>query len=456
MSVLHTDDPKKGDWKATPGILYNLQDPDLFLDDDGKAYMTWGSSNVFPIRGEELNPAHRFLPEGTSFDLFTLDEARHGWERFGPNHDDPKLSGYMEGAWMTKHDGTYYMQYAAPGTEFGTYGDGVYTAPTPRGPWTYAPNNPISYKPGGFINGAGHGSTVEGPGGQWWHVSTMAVAANYKFERRVGMWPTFWDQDGLMYADTSFGDYPHYAPDDPEKHGAFTGWMLLSYGKPVRASSTEDEFGPERVNDEDVKSFWVAKDNGPGQWLQIDLEQAATIRAFQIDYADYKSNLYGRVPGIYEQYVVESSVDGKHWTVLEDRSRVKRDTPNDYTELAWPVVGRYVRFRNLHVPTPKLAIAEFRVFGNVAGPKPAAVAGVTVDRGSDRRDASVRWDAVPGAQGYNVRWGIAPGKLYESWLVYGKTEVPVRSLNVDQPYYFAVEAFDERGVGERSGVVAAK
>ena len=43
MSVLYTDDPKSGNWKATPGILFDLQDPDLFIDDDGRAYMFWGS-----------------------------------------------------------------------------------------------------------------------------------------------------------------------------------------------------------------------------------------------------------------------------------------------------------------------------------------------------------------------------------------------------------------------------
>ena len=39
MSVLYTDNPKSGNWKATPAIITNLQDPDLFLDDDGSAYI---------------------------------------------------------------------------------------------------------------------------------------------------------------------------------------------------------------------------------------------------------------------------------------------------------------------------------------------------------------------------------------------------------------------------------
>jgi hypothetical protein len=456
MSLLYTDDPQKGDWQAVPAILHGLQDPDFFIDDDGKAFMFWGSSNRLPIRGEELDPQHRFLPKGASVELFNRDEAKHGWERFGENHDDPKLSGFIEGSWLTKHDGTYYMQYAAPGTEWDTYGDGVYTAKSPLGPYAYAPNNPISYKPGGFINGAGHGSTVVGPGGQYWHVSTMAIAVNYKYERRIGMFPTFFDKDGMMYADTSFGDYPHFAPSEPGKKGAFTGWMLISYKKPVTASSHLGDFTPDRVTDEQVKTFWVAQNNGPGQWLEIDLETVGTIRAFQIDYHDYKSDLYGRPKGLYEQYIVESSLDRKRWTILKDRSRDRLDTPNDYIELPRAVEGRYVRFRSLHVPTPNLAISEFRIFGNVAGSRPAPVIDVTAARGGDRRNVLVTWGMQPASQGYNVRWGIAPDKLYSSWMVYGRNSVSIRSLNVDQKYYFTVEAFDVHGVGPQSGIIEAR
>lgn len=41
MSILYTDNPASGNWEAVPAILHNLQDPDLFIDDDGKAYMFW-------------------------------------------------------------------------------------------------------------------------------------------------------------------------------------------------------------------------------------------------------------------------------------------------------------------------------------------------------------------------------------------------------------------------------
>ena len=104
----------------------------------------------------------------------------------------------MDGAWLTKHDGKYYMQYAAPGTEFNVYADGVYVADSPLGPYKYQSHNPVSYKPGGFMNGAGHGSTLVGPGGNYWHFASKSLSATVICERRLCMYPTFFDKEGIM------------------------------------------------------------------------------------------------------------------------------------------------------------------------------------------------------------------------------------------------------------------
>ena len=476
MSVLYTDDPKSGNWEATPAILHDLQDPDLFIDDDGQAYLFWGSSNVFPARGKKLNREDRFLIESETTELFKLDMAKHGWERFGENHADTVLSGYMEGTWLTEHDGKYYMQYAAPGTEFNVYADGVYVADNPLGPYHYQPHNPVSYKPGGFMNGAGHGSTVVGPGGRYWHFASMSLSATVNWERRLCMFPTFFDKDGIMYCDNSFGDYPHFAPAVPGHQGEFAGWMLLSYGKPVKASSyaegsapkaqgfneanrpkTSADFRPENLNDEQCKTYWVAKTNGADEWVEIDLEAPATIYATQVNYADYQSNMYGRLPGLRHRYVIEGSLDGQSWTTIVDRSRNYKDVPNDYVQVDRPTRARFVRYRNIEVPTPHLAISDLRIFGLGEGKKPAAVKGFKVDRQqSDRRDALLTWEAGKNCQGYNIRWGIAPDKLYNSWLVYGKNELLLKSLTTDQSYYFTIEAFNENGISEPVRLVEVK
>ena len=455
MSILYTDKPREGVWEAVPSILHRLQDPTLFIDHDDQAYIFWGSSNKHPIRGRKLDMFHRFSPDPNIVKLFNLNAEKHGWERFGENHSR-NTRGYIEGAYMTKHNGKYYLQYAAPGTQFDVYGDGVYIGDSPLGPYEYAPNNPVCYKPGGFANGTGHGSTVKGPYNNYWHFGTMAVSVNRIWERRIVMYPTHFDQDGLMYTNTSFGDYPHYAPDEYSRAGTFTGWMLLSYNKPVKASSSLEDYVPENIVDENIKSFWVAKNNDKNQWLEIDLEQPAKVHAVQINYNDYQSDLYGRIPGLHHRYMIEGSLDGEDWEVLVDKTNSYEDVPNDYVELNHPQTVRFIRYKNIHVPTTNLSISDLRVFGLGQGRPPAQVKNLTVKRVHDRRNASITWDAQNNVQGYNVRWGIAPDKLYSSWLVYGKNHLDLRSLNVDQKYFFQVEAFNENGVSERSKLIEAE
>lgn len=456
MSILYTDNPKKGDWKAVPNILTDLQDPDLFIDDDGQAYMFWGSSNTYPLRGRKLDRTNRFLADEKIVEMFKLDGEKHGWERFGDNHADTVLKGYMEGAWLTKHNNKYYMQYAAPGTEFNVYGDGVYTSDSPLGPYQYAPNNPVFYKPGGFANGAGHGSTVMGPDNLHWHFASMALSVNVNWERRLCMFPAFFDKEGLMYSNTSFGDYPHYAPSVAGRNGAFRGWMLLSFNKPVKASSALQEYSPQNVTDESIKTFWVASKNDSTQWLEIDLQKPSTVHAIQLNYHDYKSDLYGRASGLYHKYVIEGSVDQRNWSVLVDRSDSFRDAPNDYVELGSPRTVRYIRYKNIHVPTPNLAISGLRVFGIGSGKAPSAVKSFNVKRLADRRDALITWEKQDNVQGHNIVWGIAPDKLYNSWMVYNEESLNLKSLGIDQTYYFSIEAFNENGISKRSAVVKVR
>jgi hypothetical protein len=453
MSVLYTDNPKKGDWKAVPGIINDLQDPHIFVDDDDQAYAFWGSSNTFPIRARRLDMSKRFRPEEKIHELFKLDGEKHGWERFGENHADTVVKGYMEGPWLTKHRGIYYMQYAAPGTEFNVYGDGVYTSDSPLGPYKYAPNNPISYKPGGFINGAGHGSTVLGPGNQYWHFGSMSISVNVNWERRLAMFPTYFDKDGLMYSDTNFGDYPRYGTMEGNKTGKFAGWMLLSYKKPIKASSSVGNFGPENANDENVRSFWVAQNKEEGEFLEVDLLSPSQVYAIQINYHDYQSELYGRISNLYHRYNIEGSLDGQNWFVLIDKSNNFQDVPNDYVELGEPQKARYIRYNHIHVPTPYLSISGLRVFGKGEGKVPATIKNFETRRHEDRRDITLTWDKIKEAQGYNIKWGIAPDKLYSSWLVYDTNEHHMKSLGRDQAYYFAIEAFNENGISELSHVV---
>ena len=67
------------------------------------------------LYGVELN-RKTFQPIGTRKEMYLLEQWRYGWQRFGEHMDNTFLDPFMEGPWMTKHNGKYYLQYGAPGT----------------------------------------------------------------------------------------------------------------------------------------------------------------------------------------------------------------------------------------------------------------------------------------------------------------------------------------------------
>jgi hypothetical protein len=444
-------------------------DPALFRDDDGRWYLYWGSSNRYPLYGIELDLRDAEAKQivryvGKPRALIQLEPGRHGWERFGPDHAAEDKPVYIEGAWMTKVAGRYYLQYAAPGTEYNVYATGTYVSDKPLGPFEYADYNPVGYKPGGFVHGAGHGNTFQDEHGNWWNTGTPWIGYNWTFERRIALFPAAFSADGQMSVDTRFGDFPHFMPTDavadPEQ--LFTGWMLLSYRKKATASSVlegaaKDEFSASRVIDEDPRTFWVAASNEPGQTLTVDLGAAKTMRAVQVNFADYLSGRFGDAPDIYTEFALESSLDGKSWHPLARTGSERRDRPNAYFQLEAPVRARYVRYVHGHVGGAHLAISDLRVFGDAGGSAPRPPTNVRAVR-TEARAMAVSWRGVAGAVGYNVRWGVKADRLNLCYQVFADrgTKLDLRALSAGVEYHVAVEAFDENGVSALSKVVSVQ
>ena len=67
----------------------------------------------------------------------------------------------------------------------------------------------------------------------------------------------------------------------------------------------------------------------------------------------------------------------------------------------------------------------------------------------DRRNISLIWDKAENADGYIIRYGIAPDKLYNMYQVYNET-VEIRTLTLGISYYFRVDAFNGHGITEGS------
>ena len=458
LKIYKTANPKSGKWEvANAAFPIGMTDPDLFVDDDGRLYFYYGCSNVNPIQVVELD-AKTLNPIGKSVAVIKSDKKNYGWERSG-NYNEVGNNPWIEGSWMTKHDGKYYLQYAGPGTEYKSYGDGVYVADQPLGPFKPAANNPFSFKPEGFATGAGHSSTFQDIYGNYWHISTMTISQKHMFERRLGLFPTFFDKDGEMYAYTGFGDFPFKAPtkkiSDPTD--LFPNWMLLSYNKPIEVSSELDSHPKSYAANEDIRTFWSAKTGDKGEWISMDLQKESTVNAIQINYTENETKIMGRQPGIYYQYLLEYSGDGKIWKTLADKTQNQTDVPHDYIELAKPVKARYIKLTNYKVPSGTIALAGLRVFGNGGGKAPSEVKDLNLKRlDTDRCVVDLKWTKIPGAVGYNIRYGTGKDKLYQNYQVLGANSLTIRSLNAMQKYCFTIDVFNENGITKGISVTELK
>jgi len=324
------------------------------------------------------------------------------------------------------------------------------------GPFTYQSHNPFSYKPGGFANGAGHGATYQDLFKQWWHISTIVISTKNNFERRIGIWPAQIDKDGILSTNTAYGDYPHYIPNAKADHetSQFTGWMLLNYNKPIRVSSTLGGFHANLANDENIKTYWSAKSGNKGEWIESDLGAVSKVNAIQINYADQDAETMGKVAGLYHQYKLYGTNNGKTWFVLIDKSNNKTDVPHEYVAFDKPVTTRFIKLENIHMPSGKFAISGLRVYGKTEGAVPDTVQHFVVLRGdTERMNSWLKWQVNEKATGYMIYTGTAPDKLYTSIMVLGNNEYYFSAMEKDQPYYFQIEPFNESGIGKRTKVV---
>ncbi|MCX8473875.1 MAG: discoidin domain-containing protein, partial [Sediminibacterium sp.] len=415
-----------------------------------------GSSNTYPLYGIELN-RQTAKPIGYRRELFLLEPWRYGWQRFGEHNDNTFLDPFIEGAWMTKHNGKYYLQYGAPGTEFSGYADGVAVGNSPLGFFNNQ-SDPLSMKLGGFNRGAGHGATFLDNFNNYWHVSSTVVCVKNTFERRLGIWPAGFDKDDKMFCNTAYGDYPHYVPESNQNQWTrsnFTHWMLLNYQKPIEVSSVYQNFLPNFVNDENIKTYWSAASANNNEWLISDLLQPATIEAIQINYSDQNvaDDHLGKINGQFHQYKIFTSNDKLSWTLLIDKSKNDKDVPHDYIDLEQPVIARYIKLQNLHMPTGKFAISGFRIFGNGNGSKPDTVKDFVVLRtNKDKRSAYIKWQPVDNAQGYIIYYGTAPDKLYQSIMIYSDNEFWFTSMDSQKTYYFTIDTFNENGIHRKNEI----
>ena len=463
-NVYRCINPKKGQWEKVGTFDSDRYgDANLFYD-NGHLYLYYGWSQIMPFKVVELDKV-TFKEISEPKVLFFGDHRKHGFER--RSNDDVIYSIYngrrgyyeeeypwIEGPWMTKHNGKYYLQYAAIGLEFLSYSHGVYVSDSPTGPFTYSMHNPLTFKTSGFAVGAGHGSTFHDKKGQLWTI--CMIPGNYGGGRgsELAIFPTAVDKDGVMHSNTALGDWPQYWPgmrtDAVDRN--WTGWKLLSHKKKVEVSSTFENYFPYKGVDEDFMTCWAAETGDPGEYFCVDLGKVADIRAIQVNFdhigaaAPQRGFGFGPqpTPDHYQCFTVEVSADKVRWTKVVDKPDNKQEFRHDYTELRTPEKARYIRVTNLGTyDGAKFCIKDLRVFGNPDAGVSVRVKDVKAVRNPvDRRQVRLLWDPVPDADGYIVRYGLSSDKLYNSYIVYDDNFIDIHSLNTEAEYVYRVESFD--------------
>lgn len=450
--LYRSNNPEAGTWEKVKE-LWAYWDPAFYIEGDN-LYMYHGCSPQDPIHVQVLN-LNTLEDKTEVINCFNSRMDIHGWERTGEQNELPRRP-YIEGAWMTAHEGKYYLQYAGPGTEWKSYADGVYVSDSPIGPFMYMENSPVSYKPTGFIGGAGHGCMFM-VGQNYWKAATNAICVRHMFERRISFYPSGFDKDGYLFTDTYLGDYPMFLPSaDKKNKDARPDWMLLSYRKPITASSSLAGYPARNAVDEESRTAWVAAGNGNSEWLEIDLQQPVSINAIQINYDEYGATQKGMNPDIYQNYMIHASHNGKDWYPVVDKSAKNTDTPHDYIEFEAPFKARYLKWENkAYTVSGNVSIRDFRVFGKGTGNAPQTPANFSVSRNeTDKCKAALKWSNVEDVDGYIVRYGISKDKLYNNFQIQrGITTLDIGSLNSGIVYYFTIDTYNKNGITKGTKII---
>ncbi|WP_334523112.1 family 43 glycosylhydrolase [Streptomyces sp. B21-105] len=122
-------------------------DPAVFTDDDGTRYLYWGNGRAYVV------PLHDDM---VSFDASKVTAITP--------------SGYNEGSFVIKRNGTYYFMWSENDTRDENYRVAYATGTSPTGPWTK--RGVILEKDLALgIKGTGHHSVVQVPGTDDWYIA---------------------------------------------------------------------------------------------------------------------------------------------------------------------------------------------------------------------------------------------------------------------------------------------
>ena len=365
-----------GDFVKPDGTEFRPVDPALFVDDDGRLYLY-----CFMMRGGEHKRTFVSGSFGAELDgddprrlvtdpvMLNTFDRNNVWERFGEYNQDT-LCGWIEGQWMLKKNGRYYLVYASSGTEFSNYCMAAYYSD--KGPlegFVLQKNNPVTISRSRLMTGAGHGCITEGPGGTLWAFYTTAVACVHLYERVIGMDLVAINSDGELYAPHGVTEIPQLAPgvaEDPVKDNS-SGMLPLTVRQRagVIASSATEGRDAFYALDGTLLTYWRPREDDPRPTLTVDMMAPYIVGGVRIIWRDIGlDEKNGALRGPY-RWILEGRPDNDRdeWVMLLDAGGNDTDLLVDYRELP-PVSCESVRLTVCGHPDRVFpAVIDFTVFG---------------------------------------------------------------------------------------------
>ena len=244
QSPLYTANSPLGDFREIGRITFPdgkkvpaQIDPMLFSDDGGRLYYYWGCSPTDGIWAAELDANNPTKAISSPVQVISFKPDAHPWERVGEWNQNLN-TGWLEGSWMLKRGGTYYLTYSAAGTENRTYAMGCYVGKSPLGPFVPQRRNPICRNTAGLITGTAHGCIVSGPQDELWAFYTIRAGVAHGFERRLGMDRATIDKTGELFVPNATS-IPQWLPGSNSASAVSTdpGWLPLNQGMRTTGSS---------------------------------------------------------------------------------------------------------------------------------------------------------------------------------------------------------------------------
>lgn len=319
----------------TSSTLLQMEDPggidaEVFIDDDGQAYLFWGRRHVAKL----------------AKDMITVDSVVHVLST-------PRKE-YSEGPIFFKRKGIYYYLYTIGGDEKYQYAYGM-SRVSPLGPYEFPEQDIISttdYEKGVF--GPGHGCVFHPEGTDDYYFAYL------EFGRRSTNRQTYvnrleFNEDGTIRPIeldlNGVGALREIKREKPLKID--TVWAS-SVAEPLRIKPMKDSlchrteyFVPAFAIDGANGSRWMALDEDKEAWIVADLGKERSI---------HQSEVYFVRPTAGHAYVLEGSSDGKHWEVCGGHDDLRIQSPHT------DVVKQSYRYLRIKILNGIVGIWEWNIY----------------------------------------------------------------------------------------------